>query len=175
MIVPIIAMVMGSLLWLAGGKKKHFDLPRYRFGTPEQIELFEAAANYAGLPTDWARHPALRYILHAESGDGWVGIPNFEWATWIKSQGLNSSDHKSWPAVWQVIRTGQARPSVTGISSHAAGLGQLQPSNMVKFQPDGLLGIGDAFNEAVGMLRYIQDRHHTMDQAKEFWEAHNWY
>lgn len=172
MIWPWLA-AFGVGAWLFGSKR--FDKPRYPFGSPEQIELFTAAADYAHLPADWATHPALKYILAAESGNGWVGIPNYLWKPWMQDQGLDPNDHASWPAVWDVIRRGDARPSFTGINSHAAGLGQLQPGAMAKYQPDGIKGVGDPFNEAVGMLRYISDRYGTMDAAQEFWAAHQWY
>jgi hypothetical protein len=38
---------------------------------------------------------------------------------------------------------------------NAIGLGQLSDANL-KYQPMGRLGVGDAYNEVIGMLRYIQ-------------------
>ena len=174
MIPPLIAaLIAGGAVWGLFGRSKRFDLPVYAPGTPEQIELFQAAAAYAGLPQEWATHKALYSILKAESG-GKVGIPNYLWKPWLAKQGL-PDDPSSWPAVWAVIKAGNAKPSVTGISSHAAGLGQLQPGNMKKYQPDGLQGVGDAFQEAVGMLRYIADRYGTMDKAWLYWQANSMY
>lgn len=174
MILPVIAaFAAAGAVWSLFSGSKRFNLPQYAPGTPEQAELFRAAADVAGVPQSWATHPALLKILASESG-GWVGTPNFLWDGWLKKQGL-PDNRSSWPAIWQVIKSGQAKPSVTGISSHAAGLGQLQPSNMIAFQPDGLNGVGDALNEAVGMLRYIKHRYGTMDAAWAFWQAHSMY
>lgn len=145
----------------------------YQPNSPEQIKLFEEAAAYAGLPTEWASHTGLHHILASESG-GKVGIPNYLWKAWTAKQGL-PWDRSSWPEIWNVIRAGDAVPSKTGIKSHAAGLGQLQPSAMKKYQPSGLKGIGNPFEEAVGMLRYIKDRYGTIDKAWSFWQSHNWY
>lgn len=145
----------------------------YAPGTPEQISLFEQAADRAGVPRWWARSPALFAILKSESG-GKVGIPNYLWRPWVEKQGL-SWDSSSWPAVWKVIREGNARPSYTGISSHAAGLGQLQPGNMNLYQPNGIKGVGKPLEEAIGMLRYIKARYGTMEKAWDFWQANHMY
>lgn len=186
---PVVTAVVAGLgLLLLGGKKGQAqgqpasqpqggvvptNLPTYKPGSPEQIALFQQAAQVASLPAEWASHPALIEILKHESG-GKVGIPNYLWKPWVEAQGL-PWDRSSWPRVWEVIRAGNAKPSYTGIRSHAAGLGQLQPSGMAKFQPSGLRGIGDALEEAVGMLRYIKDRYGSMDAAWDFWQKHNWY
>jgi hypothetical protein len=173
-IPPIIAaLVAAGAIWSVFSPSKRFNRAVYPPGSPEQIELFQAAAKYAGLPESWASHKALFAILSAESG-GKVGNPNFLWNGWLAKQGLPNAP-SSWPVVWAVIRAGNAKPSKTGITSHAAGLGQLQPSNMVAFQPDGLRGVGDAFNEAVGMLRYIRDRYGTIEKAWSFWQANSQY
>jgi SLT domain-containing protein len=52
-----------------------------------------------------------------------------------------------------------------GVKSTASGLGQLLLSNVDKYYPDGRNGIGDALNEAVGMLRYIHDRYGSPEVA----------
>jgi hypothetical protein len=174
MIIPVIAAIAAAgAVWSLFGKPNRFLLPKYPPGSPEQIELFTAAAEYAGLPASWATHKALYKILAAESG-GVVGRPNFLWIPWMAKRGLADVPN-SWPTVWAEIRGGRAKPSLTGITSHAAGLGQLQPASMAKFQPDGILGVGDAFNEAVGMLKYIADRYGSMDKAWSFWQSHNFY
>ncbi len=49
--------------------------------------------------------------------------------------------------------------------SSATGLGQLLLSNVDRYYPDGRQGIGDPLQEAAGMLRYIQDRYGTPDNA----------
>ena len=153
-----------------------FKLTRYRAGTPEQIALFEAAADVAGCPRAWASDPDLHYIIKKESLDGFVGIPNYLWAKWLGTTAKTMwATPTLWPKVWELSRSGQAKPSVTGINSHACGLGQLQPSNMAAYQPGGIQGVGDPMNEAVGMLRYIKARHGTPANARAFHVKKNWY
>jgi hypothetical protein len=153
-----------------------FTAKRYKAGTPEQVALFTAAAKTAGLPEAWASDPDLQFILQKESLNGWVGIPNFKWAKWLGTTSTKMwADPDSWPKVWEVIRSGNARPSYTGITSHAVGLGQMQPSNMELYYPDGLQGCGDPLNEAVGMLRYVSARYGTPAKARAFWEKNKWY
>ncbi len=144
---------------------------RFKPGSPEQVALFEAAAKIANLPVAWASNKELQRILGIESG-GKVGVPNYLWAGWIsKTTGKKVSIRQMWdtpslwPPVWKVIREGKAKPSYTGIGSHAAGLGQLQPDNMQLFQPSGVKGVGIPIEEAVGMLRYIADRYGSPDVA----------
>lgn len=145
---------------------------RFKPGSPEQIALFEAAAKIANLPVAWASNKELQRILGIESLGGRVGVPNYQWAAWIsKTTGKKVSIRQMWdtpslwPPVWKVIREGNAKKSYTGIGSHAAGLGQLQPSNMQPFQPSGVKGVGIPIEEAVGMLRYIADRYGSPDVA----------
>lgn len=160
----------------AGGATGTFTAQRYKAGTLEQIALFEAAAPAAGVPIEWARSPALGFILQKESGNGWVGIPNYLWAKWLGTTSTKMwADPASWPKVWEVIKSGNAKFSYTGIKSHAAGLGQMQPSNMETYYPNGLAGCGDPYNEAVGLLAYMKDRYGTPEKAQAFWEAHKWW
>jgi SLT domain-containing protein len=46
---------------------------------------------------------------------------------------------------------------------------------MKQYQPSGLQGIGIPIEEAVGMLRYIDDRYGTPDQAWAYWQNVGWY
>ena len=160
----------------AGAPAGGFTGKRYKAGTPEQIALFTAAAQGAGLPVEWASDPALQFILQKESLNGWVGIPNYLWAKYLNTTSTKMwADPDSWLKVWNVIKAGNAKPSYTGITSHAVGLGQMQPTNMKLYYPDGIQGCGDPYNEAVGMLRYIAARYGTPAKAREYWEAHQWY
>lgn len=153
-----------------------FNLPRYRAGTPEQIALFEAAADVAKVPRWWASDADLHYIIKKESLNGWVGIPNYLWAPWLGTTAkVMWATPSMWPKVWDLVKSGQAKPSVTGIGSHAVGLGQMQPSNFKAYAPDGLAGVGDPFNEAVGMLRYIKARYGSTAKAKAHHVEKNWY
>lgn len=130
----------------------HYPRVRYPPGSPEQIELFEEAARYASLPTSWARSSGLIRILKNES-DGWVGRPNYTY-------GERAKNNNEWPAIWAELKRG----TMTARSS-ATGLGQLLLQNVDKYYPSGRAGIGNALEEAVGMLRYIKDRYGTPEKA----------
>ena len=136
-----------------------FKQKRYAPGSSEQINLFSKAAKFAGVPESWAASPSFIAILSSES-QGRVGVPNF-------SYGSRAKDESQWPSVWEEIRSG-----VVSTSSTATGLGQLTVANVKKFYPDGVNGIGDAWNEAVGMLRYIEARWGTPDRAWECYEPY---
>lgn len=129
----------------------------YPPGAPETIALFREAAAYAGVPQSWASSAGLRELLLHES-HGFVGKPNY-------SYGRRSSDPDRWREVQAELRAG-----IKASRSSASGLGQLLLSNVEAHYPSGRAGIGNAFEEAVGMLRYIQARHGTPDRA---WHAYN--
>jgi hypothetical protein len=131
------------------------QLPRYKPGSSEQRRLFTAAALSAGLPAAWGSSPALANILQHES-DGWVGQPNYTYPTW--------RDKTTWPVIWAELRNG-----IKSTRSSATGLGQLILENVDKYYPSGRRGIGNAREEAVGMLRYIQDRYGTPERAWELY------
>ena len=143
----------------------------YPPGSAKARELFRTAAVQAGLPTAWGDDPALHYILGRESG-GNVGKLNYTMRTSAQGYGPLAM----WPAAWALIqqiaqaRITSGKNASFPTSSSATGLGQLlampkwqkgklYPSNVMKFYPDGLDGIGNPLNEAVGMLRYIADRY----------------
>ena len=129
-----------------------FDLKQYHPNAPETIALFKAAAQKAGLPESWADDDDLHWLLGKES-NGWVGKPNYT----IPGFG----DQAKWPGIWKRLRAGEVWTKST-----ATGLGQLLTDNAKKHYPDGLKGIGDAFNEAVGMLRYIHARYSDPKTAR---------
>ncbi len=138
------------------------DPRRYAPGSPEQVRLFEDAAGAAGVPTAWASDAAFQKILRKES-DGWVGIPNYTY-------GSLKNDKSKWPLVWQQLQAG-----IIVTKSSATGLGQMTLSNTDAHYPAGRMGIGDAHNEAVGMLRYIKKRYGTPQAALEFHQEKGWY
>jgi SLT domain-containing protein len=44
-------------------------------------------------------------------------------------------------------------------------MGQLLLRNVDRYYPDGRAGIGNPMSEAIGMLRYIQDRYGSPERA----------
>ena len=133
------------------------EFPTYRPGSPEQIALFEDAARQAGLPVEWASSAGLRNLLDAES-EGQVGKLNYTY-------GARARDTSEWAAVHEELRNGD----ITAKSS-ATGLGQLLLSNVDKYYPSGRQGIGNPTEEAIGMMRYIEDRYGTPAEA---WRQYN--
>lgn len=125
--------------------------------SPEAIALFEEAARAAGLPVEWARSEGLHELLDAES-DGRVGRLNYTY-------GERERDPARWAEVHAELRRG-----VISAESSATGLGQLLLRNVERYYPSGRAGIGDPHEEAVGMLRYIQDRYGDPDRA---WARYN--
>jgi hypothetical protein len=114
----------------------------YTPGSPEAMILFTSAAHFAGLPKKWGISSALHNVLRRES-DGFVGRVNHTY-------GARAKDPSQWPSVWAELQVGK----ITAKSS-ATGLGQLLLRNVDLYYPGGRAGIGNAFAEAVGMLRYI--------------------
>lgn len=125
---------------------------RYPPGSPELTALLEQAASVAGLPVWWARESAAHELIRRESG-GWVGRPNYT----IPGAG----DRNKWPAIVAKLQQGASVPG----GSDAAGLGQLQPSNMKAFAPAGVKGYGDPLQEAIGFLRYVHSRYGSPEVA----------
>lgn len=125
---------------------------RYAPNSPEAIALFEAAAEKVDLPTEWASSPALHELLRRES-DGEVGRVNY-------SYDERATDPSRWSEVHSELKQGK----ITARSS-ATGLGQLILDNVETFYPSGSAGIGDPVEEAAGMLKYIESRYGTPQQA----------
>lgn len=138
-----------------GVKKEELDaiLNKQRFtpGSKDAQVLFSAACQAADLPKDWCNKESLHRILSRES-NGIVGRLNYT----IKWHSVESFKE-------QAVSTSRNNP--IGARSTASWLGQLLLSNVDKYYPDGRKGIGDPLNEAVGMLRYIQDRYGDPDVA----------
>ncbi|MBI2375426.1 MAG: hypothetical protein HYV07_15630 [Deltaproteobacteria bacterium] len=124
----------------------------YSPGSPEAIKLFQEAARSAGLPESWAKSRALHKILARES-NGQVGRPNYTY-------GRRAKDPSQWGSVHAELKAGR----ITARSS-ATGLGQLLLSNVETYYPSGRAGIGNAHEEAVGMLKYIKDRYGSPERA----------
>lgn len=166
---PLYVMAAAFLALVGlGGKRRRpsysgdFMAKRYAPGSSEQVALFEAAADAEGLPPAWGGSAALVKILKKES-DGWVGIPNYTY-------GALKKDQSQWPVVWEQLRDG-----VKTTESSATGLGQLTLPNVDAHYPDGRLGIGNAMNEARGMLSYIAKRYGTPENALAVHNEKGWY
>ena len=185
----LIAAALGAAAFLLSRKSsaasfEYDGVPnteRYLPHSPEAKALFAKAAAIAGLPESWATEPEAHNIMAKESG-GWVGRPNY---TYGKVKSPNSRGQ--WPGVWAKTRSvarqrrAQKKNVSMGHSSSATGLGQLlalpivhdngkiSASNVEKFYPDGLDGIGDPINEAVGFLRYIAARYGSPDVAYQMY------
>ena len=135
---------------------------QYKPGSPEQIALFENAADTAGVARSWASDPDFITLLRRES-NGWVGIPNYTYGSITK-------DRSKWPLIWEQLKAG-----IITTKSSATGLGQMTLPNTDAHYPAKRQGIGDAWNEAVGMLRYIKKRYGTPAAARKFHDEKGWY
>ena len=135
---------------------------RYVPFSEEAAHLLEEAALATRLPLDWAWDPALHELLRRES-QGYVGIPNLS----IKTR----DGHPAWrhPESWKDIHhlLQQGKWNSSRGRSTATGLGQLLLRHVAHFYPSGERGIGDAKEEAIGMMRYIAFQYGTPEQALE--------
>lgn len=129
------------------------NLKEYKPDSQEAKDLLTNAAIKAGLPQEWGSNPDTHWILSKES-KGLVGIPNYTY-------GARRFNRNRWPEVWAEIKSG-----VRSTSSTATGLGQLLVDNVKKFYPDGVNGIGDPMNEAIGFLKYIDSRYGSPTVAR---------
>ena len=129
---------------------------QYTPGSPQQVALFTEAGRRIGMSESeaarWANSPGLQNILRRES-NGQVGRPNYTY-------GERSRDPSQWASVQRELQSGR----ITARSS-ATGLGQLLLSNVERYYPSGRQGIGNPVEEAAGMMRYIQDRYRTPENA----------
>ena len=144
---------------------------RYPAGSPQQVELFRRAAALlrtrgVNVPDSWASSRALQNILLRENRDGEVGRPNYRY-------GARANDPATWPTIWAELRAGNIRGQAhvpRRLRSSATGLGQLLGSNVDKYYPSGRAGIGDAIEEAAGMMHYILASYRTPERA---WANYN--
>jgi hypothetical protein len=147
----------------------------YEPNTQKAVDLLTRALRHSNLPEEWATLESTHYILTKESG-GKVGIPNYRYVFLPGREPERIPKIKdkpeTWPEIWEFARAG-----LTGMAglpagaprsegSTATGLGQLNRGNVKIFYPDGVNGIGDAFNEAVGFVRYIHSRYGDPDTAR---------
>jgi hypothetical protein len=149
-----------QLVWRALASGRALRMPaivRYAPRSDAAIALFRQAAPLAGVPESWASSRALHSILQAES-DGIVGRPNYTYGQ------LAREDVSYWPGIHRDLRRGVIRAR-----SSATGLGQLLLDNVERFYPSGRNGIGNALEEAVGMLAYIKDRYGSPERAWELY------
>jgi hypothetical protein len=129
---------------------------QYEPGSQAYYQLFEAAAEYLGVPEEWAHSDSLQHLVKSES-EGWIGIPNYKY-------GSRKADKSQWDDIHDELEDGIINTEQTPRSS-ATGIGQLLSSNAESHYPSGLAGIGVAFEEAVGMLSYIRQRYETPEIA----------
>ncbi len=152
---------------------KRFDAEVYPPNSAELTELLAVASGEAGTPAQWAADPAMHRLIAKESG-GWIGRPNYTYGQRNDQRFprniSNTSMRHMWPEVHEEIRQG-----IKGAKSTATGMGQFIISNVDMYYPDGRAGVGDALNEATGMLRYVRDRYGDPARALEFHIANNWY
>lgn len=128
-----------------------------------------------GIPAEWAdfnteNGKALHEILKKESS-GYVGAPNYSYLKAIERRDGGKISFSDWTGekyaeTWQVIidRLKKGRKYL-GTRSTASGLGQMILSNVKKFYPSGTSGVGDAYEEAAGMMLYIKSRYGTPAEA----------
>jgi lysophospholipase L1-like esterase len=134
-----------------------YKIKQFKPYSSEAIELFRRAARHpsVNLPEEVSESNALHYILDRES-KGFVGKPNYTFGKVHKNKNADQ-----WGAIWDRLRKGEIWTKST-----ATGLGQLLSKNAKRFYPDGLQGIGEAFNEAVGMMAYIKKRYGSPEVAR---------
>jgi hypothetical protein len=130
---------------------------------PRTVALFEEAARRAGFPPSWGSDHGLHYVLDGESS-GWVGRPNYTWDDLFGEDFNKPQNADQWPRAWAYLRRGEIP-----VRSSATGLGQLLLRKVDAFYPDGRAGIGDPMNEAIGMLRYIEDRYGSPSVAGRYY------
>lgn len=158
---PWLWWALGGALLLGAGVARSRG-GRFKPHSKALADLLAAAAVVAGLPAWWATSPEMHELVQLESG-GRVGVPNYTY-------GARRTDEARWPEVWAELRAG-----VKSAKSSATGLGQLILDNVKKYYPDGVAGIADPFNEAVGMLRYVEVRYGSPDKALAFHRSRGWY
>nr|MDD3720553.1 hypothetical protein [Candidatus Gracilibacteria bacterium] len=131
-------------------------------GSKEAQELFTYAAILAGLPAIWGQDKRLHDILRNES-KGVVGVANY-----IMDRNQKSSQELKKFAIDAREISGESIASAFGVYSTATGLGQLTMSNE-KYLPSGRESIGVPVDEAIGMLRYIDDRYGSVEVASNMY------
>lgn len=159
-------------------------LIQLEYGSPEFYAIFDqaVAAPFAagvGAQTSWVRDPRFKFIYTRECRSavtgktGYVGLPNsiIPWHFYPKLD-PNDIGATGWEKnVWDVLKRAKigedvfnnaAKAPVPGQPKTATGLGQMTLTNIIKggpggspMYPSGVDGIGDALEEAIGVMRYI--------------------
>lgn len=132
---------------------------RFPPGSAITQRLFMNAAKAVNLPAEWGKSEALHWILAKES-NGVVGRLNYTFKNIFPGSRLD--DPKLMNHVHSTLKSGRRLQN----RSSATGLGQLLLSNVKKYYPGGVAGIGDPLAEAAGMLNYISSRYGSPERAK---------
>lgn len=132
-------------------------IKKFRPLSKEAITLFTIACRIANIDESWAINPYLHKILSNESA--WVvGILNYT-IKWI-----SMSEYKE-----KVLNSNKKNP--IGSKSTASWLWQLLLSNIDQFYPNGRKWIWNPIEEAVGFIKYIEDRYWNPDIAMSvYWK-----
>lgn len=189
-------LLLGVPLLLKGRRSGPKPGETYKPGGEGQALLFEeairvanASPNHDGktfkIPLWWARDPDLVWLLNRES-KGRVGIPNFQLASWLypnlsksEAQKKMKATPSDWPKVWNLFRQHSDKKSkeiinqvidIPGVKSTAVGLGQATLPVVRSNYPSKEAGIGDALEEAVGMVRYISRVYRSPSRARYCYE-----
>ena len=168
-----------------GGRPKGYDMRRKKTMNVLQYTNHDhekdKVLDLTKIPLEWATNAQLHRVLGKESG-GWVGIPNYTYNYSVGTGDPRRSlqlgkgapverKREKWPICWEQARnfkSGHKQKvksdgTVVNQYSSATGLGQCLSRNAAIFYPDGVNGISDALNEAVGMICYIYDRYGDPD------------
>jgi len=142
----------------------------YPARSAKMIALFRQAAIDAGLPESWAdpttEEGSAFHEIYAHESGGYVGRPNFLY------QPDRLKRYSGWLEIHDELRRGiiNSRLNSDGLPSSATGLGQLLLDNVELYYPSGVNGINVANEEAIGMLRYIEDRYGLPSVAWARWQ-----
>ncbi len=136
-------------------------IKKFKPWSKEAITLFKIACKIAKIDDSWADNPHLHKIMSNESA--WVvGRLNYT-IKWI-----SLSQYKA-----KALKSDIKNP--IGSKSTASGLGQLLLSNIDKFYPNGRKWIWNPIEEAVGFIKYIEDRYWNPDVAMSvYWKKWNY-
>lgn len=132
-------------------------------------ELFMYATNVAWFPEEWAQSESLHQLLKKESW--WkVWVMNYEFkksSAWDIYSFKDYVLENTWLSSWKISKQ-------LWTVSNATWLGQMLIWNVDKYYPEWRKGIWKPLNEAVWMLKYIEDRYWSVEIANEMhWKV--WY
>jgi SLT domain-containing protein len=75
---------------------------------------------------------------------------------------------------WIMAQESSGRVGIQNGHSSARGLFQLTRVNY-HLMPHGASSFGNAIDECRGGIRYVRQRYHTAQHARDFWQQHHWY